>query len=151
MLPTLAEKYMVCEETIRLILRNKIWYDENYIVPEIISRKTKLSNEDAHKIRSMYLSGNYTQHIIAEQFSVTDSVINKIISNKILHNENYIVSNTNNKLILTLEQAEEIRILYAEGKYTYRELANKFGVSTPTINSILSNRAYTEQQGIVSK
>ena len=44
--------------------------------------------------------------------------------------------------ILTMVMADEIRYLYKTGKYTQKELAIKFNVSTITINNVISNKTW---------
>ena len=45
-----------------------------------------------------------------------------------------------NKLKLTKAQAEEIKILYATGNYTQKELGRMFGVSADPVKRIVNNK-----------
>jgi len=48
----------------------------------------------------------------------------------------------NGRAKLTLAKAEKIRVLYAAGDVTYKELSNLFGVSDPIIADVLHGRRW---------
>lgn len=51
--------------------------------------------------------------------------------------EQHANSKMNNKKV------KELRILYASGKYSQRELANKYGITQPTANEIISKKLWS--------
>lgn len=62
----------------------------------------------------------------------------------------HIFGENNNRVILTLKQVIEIRERYAAGEYAI-ELAEKFGVSQPTISAICSGRNWKTAPGPITK
>lgn len=100
----LADKYNVYLSTIAKIIRNELWQDDNYIVPEIksgksvsIQTKKKLSKLNAgenhpvskltwnivNNIRSEYLTKNITQRELARKHNINCGTICRIINNQI--------------------------------------------------------------------
>lgn len=108
----------------------------------------KLTLVQVGEIRRLYNTENYTMRQLADKFNVSAVNIDRILQNKIWYDKNYIKINIkkgNIKLSRTI--ADDIRRLYATGKYTRKQLVDKFNVSKSTINDITNNRRWESNTG----
>jgi group I intron endonuclease len=143
----LAEKYNVVRGTVKGIVQNTIYCDENYKIDENRKRKNvKLSKEQASEIRTLYSSG-YTQEKLAQKYSVARGSIIKIVHNITFKDKDYIVSDKKPFVIkLNYELAEKIRKCYKNEKTSYAKLAKKFNVCRSLIQAIVENRRWKQEQ-----
>lgn len=129
------------------------------------SVRAKLTNDDVKEIRRLYAAGNHTSRQLGEQFDVGKTTILRVLKNESWHhiendqydwvikalNENVSkkftgalsgTDNPNAKLNYVI--AEDIRVQYAMGRYTFKQLAEKFGVGATTIGRVIRNELWTE-------
>lgn len=118
----------------------------------------KLNAAKVTKIRSLYLTGDYTQQQLATQFSVTREGISSVLTGRTWsHIENNVAaiaeisrqqlasSGTRNPSA-KLSEADVvlIRSLYNKGNATYRALAQRFGVTPVNIAAIVQRRTWKD-------
>jgi hypothetical protein len=106
--------------------------------------KAKLTWEIVKEIRNLYATGKYTLAQLSKMFNTIQQNIGSILNNKTWYDPNYIVVRFVNKhkIKLNQEQADKIRIEYATGKYTYKQLADIFGVVKCVIGKIVNNKSW---------
>lgn len=79
-LELLGKEYDVCFQLISSIINNKIWVDSSYKVPDVKSIKKFIKSNRDKEICSKYITGNYTNKCLAEEYKLGVSTINRIIS-----------------------------------------------------------------------
>lgn len=109
---------------------------------------SKINLEIVKQIRYLYDNENYTQMQLEHKFNIDQTVISDIVMNKLWHDENYVPSKSkigrNGNSKLSLEIANEIRLFYSTGNYTYKNLAKIFDVNEYTIGDIINHRSWRE-------
>lgn len=100
--------------------------------------------EIVNNIRKLLLIGKETHIQLGEQFRTCAQNIDNIASNKSWYDPNYtppIYENDGNPKI-NREYADRIRIEYSTGKYTYKQLADKFNIGKTNIGYIIQNKRW---------
>lgn len=118
------------------------------------SNNNKLTNEKILLIRKLYSSENYSKNRLSQMFKTSRANIKRIVNgtawNHLPYDDFY-----NKKTILKLspEIICEIRIKYASNKFSKKELAKTFNVSTSTILRIVNNITYKSiiNENVLSK
>lgn len=118
---------------------------------------SKLTIDQVKQIRSLYAAGGITQEKLGEQFGVTRRAIGKIIKGQnwrhaISDNEPNSLSDPKRRgkpgeesrqAKLSESQVREIRLLYKQGKNTYKQIAAHYGVTPGTIAHIIQGLSWT--------
>ena len=134
----LGKKYNVCRQTIGQLISNETWKDEDYIPIE--STRVKLSIKEAKEIRKMFLGMNYTRKKLSKIYNISLSNIYDIIKNKIWVDENYIIPEP--KVTMDIVKAEEIRKIYKTGKYTQKQISDKYNINRSSVSHIINNKIW---------
>lgn len=113
-------------------------------LPKSIGEKhsmSKLTHIQVKEIRIKWITGNYLQWQLAEEYGISDVQIGYIVNNKSWYDKDYIPPKFKNKrsLKLSYDEEDKIRELYATGKYTMQQLANVYGIHRITISKAISN------------
>jgi len=173
----LGKEYGVAPNTILGIIENKSWKNDDYNVDfdkirEIKRRNlsgkggnnygARLSWDRVEKIRSKYLSGNFSLSKLATKYEVSKDVISRIVNNKFWidplykadsnvikeigkKNRKKEMSGENSPLAkLTWGQTREIREKYLSGGLTSAKLANQYNVSPSTVLRVINNKAWED-------
>ncbi len=103
----------------------------------------KLTNKDVIRILKLRSKG-LTGKKIANKFDVTPSIVEKILRGEIWKtiNRKYLKKNENCSLKLSEKDVVKIRKIYKNGKISQYKLAKRYGVGQPTINKIVTNKAW---------
>lgn len=103
----------------------------------------KLTWIQVKEIRRLWNTNKYTQQKLADRFNIANSIINRIISNKIWIDSTYIKNNSiEHRKKLHQEDVNKIRELYKTGKYSQYKLANLFGITQTAIGLIVNNKRW---------
>lgn len=89
-LDKLSKIFLVNCQNISSIIRNKTWYDKNYIRIKFKSGNSKFTIEQIDEIRRLYSTKKYTQKQLVKLYLTNTSNISDIINNKRWTNKNYI-------------------------------------------------------------
>jgi hypothetical protein len=114
--------------------------------------------EQAREIRAKYDTGGYDQEELAFDYSLSRNTISRILNNRAwvesppnrYNNVGKVIrgkgkkGENNGNAKLKLEQAREIRVKYATGNYTQKDLALEYGLTEPSIWSIIHNKTWVE-------
>jgi len=105
--------------------------------------RSKFTWKDVTEVRHKYNYENNTINELSLMFKVKRNVIENIVNNKTWHDPNYIktIYKIGNRKI-NHKIADKIRILYATGKYTQKQLGIMFGISSSTVRQILNNETW---------
>lgn len=153
-----AEMFGVSPYTIKLINSGKIWTHVEGVGAKIRIHKSgdpKLNEHLVMQIRDLLIEGKLTFKKIAEMFGVSEHTIYGINSGKLwVH-----VEGIGTKLKTTrrggakLDEAQvtQIRDLLIEGRLTYKQIAEMFGVSFANIRVINAGKIWAHVEGIGSK
>jgi group I intron endonuclease len=142
----LAKKYGICIGTLTEILQNIIWVDKNYSPTDRKPfSKSKLTFEDAQKIRDLYLFKEKTCVEISKIYNVSPSTIESIVKNTMYKDDDYVSPGKYfRKRKLNWEQVKEIRNLYKNKIKNQYELAKIFKVSRGAIEAIVMNKSWNK-------
>lgn len=110
-----------------------------HVKATLLQHRAKLTPQQVQEIRDLYQSGNYTQVVLAKQFGVAPPQIHCIVRNKSWNDG---TPEPQTKPRLTPDQVREIRRLYADCKFTGKELGAMFGVSNDHISGIVTRRIW---------
>ncbi len=144
----IARQYGVTSGAIRMIIANITFYDANYTPPpkEKAKKGEKPIGQDiAKEIRRIYQGGGKSQKEIGLMFNIDQSVVGRIIRNRLYPDSNYdppIARAWNQKL--TKSQADEIREK-SESGITYAKLAGEYGVSAGLIRKIVVGEIHRDK------
>lgn len=122
----LGDKFNLSKERIRLIvsdLRDDLGLNTHQFIKPRKNPEKDLDNIPRNEeIRKLYLNKEYSVTELADMFNLTPTSIYRII---------YDLSSARRKETKELNQKikEFIKTLYQSGQYTYKDLAEKFGVS----------------------
>jgi DNA-binding XRE family transcriptional regulator len=148
----IAKMFGVSCQTIRLINNGESWTQVEGIGLKIKTKRTgsiKLDNTKVAEIRDLLAKEKFTMKQIGEIFNVspqTIGLINKSGGSRIRGSRQ-----SNNNIKLNVDQVKEIRDLLIEGNMTFKEIGEKFGVSSQTIYLINIGKIWTNVEGIGSK
>lgn len=116
-------------------------HKENYnetVINNTISlpnKNTKLTQENVDEIRKLWIEDfNIQQKDLAEKFNVPRSHISLICNNKSWISSDYVPPKNRPKMCLTMRKISDddilqIQKMYATGKYTYKQISDKFSCS----------------------
>lgn len=90
----------------------------------------KLTPSDVMDMRAAYANGGITHKELAAKYGISRKAACDIVAGRRWAHLPGAVSGKSNRVV-TKEQAEEIRGLYATGEYTYAQLATMYGFKTP--------------------
>ena len=109
-----------------------------HVKQELLKHRRKLTDEQIQEIQSLYSTNNYKQTQLAKQFSVSLTQIHRVVQGKSWGNKCHdeILTKKN----LTVEDVSQIKLLYASGNYTQKELGIKFNCTTSHINRIINGK-----------
>jgi Mor family transcriptional regulator len=149
----LGAKYDVDQSSIALIIKNRIWCDENYDHSAIKKLKSHMilksypepTLDDAIKIRKEYNENDLIIDEISKKYNFSAATVTKIIKNKIFEDKNYEYSE------LTKEIVKEIRKEYSGGGISSYKLAEKYEVSRATIRNIINNKTWKDENNIIER
>jgi DNA-binding MarR family transcriptional regulator len=106
-----------------------------------------LTRDEVEKLLRLYAAGTHTQQQLAEMFETTQSNIGHIVRGERWQHVDGPRTNAgvlrrakgedNSHSKLTRDQVRRIRQLYSTGRYTQKELASQFGISSSTISQIV--------------
>jgi len=112
----------------------------------------KLADEDVIEIRELYATGKYTQVELGEMFQVSFATISDIVRRETWQHiggpqiqggiSRHAKGEANGRSKLTQDDVRKIRLLYARGEYSQRELGRMFGVSQRTIGRIIHSETW---------
>jgi hypothetical protein len=136
----LANKFNLKIQTIKRIVNNVTYKDENY-------QKTKmyrLTMDDAKKIRELYNENpEIEKKEIMEKFKLSSSRIGRLLNNEIFFDENYTRSRFELKQFTT-EVVKEIREDFDTKRLNKKQLAAKHEISASHLDKILNNELYED-------
>lgn len=143
-LDEIASIYGVSRHTIKRILLNEAWHNENYEV--IFKQKKLLTQEDIDEIRLSYNQKGYTQDDLAKKYNYTTGGIHLIISNQVWYDEEYeSLRKVNYAHKLNWELVKEIRRKGEDTKRTQRDIAEDYGIHRVTVSNILNNKTWFDE------
>lgn len=102
---------------------------------------TKLTWEIVKEIRRLWLTGKYTQLQLSNIYNITKATIGYIINNETWYDINYVfIKSINHSIKLSRDRVEDIRIKYATGNYTQKQLVKEYNISKSVISRIINNK-----------
>lgn len=153
----IARGYGIVPGTVLSIVMGNTWRDPDYRYVRR-SRKgrnvetagsAKLDWDAVREIRRQYIDG-VTLDELARKFQVTPTSVSRIARNRSWTDEAYTpptawatnpYSNRRN-CTLTMDQAEQVRQMFADGGVTRKQLGERFGVKPYVISGIVSGKTY---------
>lgn len=111
------------------------------------SSSAKLTWKQVDEIRKKYSTGKYDGKIglLAKEYRIVRSGISEIISNKKWIDKNYNPPEKYINVKLNWDMIDEIRAIYEQNNFTYKELALEYGVAEITISRIIKNEAWKDK------
>ncbi|MGL5878544.1 MAG: hypothetical protein ACRC2V_12310 [Xenococcaceae cyanobacterium] len=154
----IAEMFGVSPNTVKLINSGKTWTHVKGIGARIRTTRKSGAKLDEHlvmQIKDLLIEGKLTFREIAEKFDLSEHTIYGINSGKLWNHVKCegVKLRTTRKGGAKLDETQvmQIRDLLAEGKLTYKQIAERFGVSFATIRVINAGKVWTHVEGIGSK
>jgi DNA-binding XRE family transcriptional regulator len=156
----IAKMFGVSCQTIRRINNGESWTQVEGIGLKIKTKRTgsiKLDNTKVAEIKDLLVEEKFTMKQIGEIFNVSPQTIGLINKSGSSTNIEGVGSRirgsrqSNNNIKLNVDQVKEIRDLLIEGNMTFKEIGEKFGVSSQTIYLINIGKIWTNVEGIGSK
>jgi DNA-binding XRE family transcriptional regulator len=156
----ISDMFGVSCQTIRLINNGESWTQVEGIGLKIKTERIgsiKLDNTKVAEIRNLLIEEKLTMKQIGEIFNVSPQTIGLINKGGSWTNVEGVISRirgsrqSNNNIKLNIDQVKEIRDLLIEGNMTFKEIGERFGVSSQTIYLINIGKIWTNVEGIGSK
>lgn len=111
-----------------------------HVKEELLKHRRKLTDEQIQKIQLLYATHNYTQTQLAKEFDVSLTQIHRIVNGKSWGNKKH--DQVLTKKNLTIENVQQIKLMYITGNYTQKELGVQFNCTTSHINRILNGKKW---------
>lgn len=113
------------------------------------SSSTKLNQDKVAEVRSLYATGEWTQHQLAKKLGISRAVVQQVVTGTTWKDSKYLPEKVSYKK-LTEAQVVEIRELYAKGNVFHKDLAVQFGVTAAAICNIVRGKLWKEAGGPLS-
>lgn len=112
-----------------------------HVQAELLKHRTKLTDAQVESIKTKFATGQHTQTALAEEFGISLTQVHRIVHGKRRRGAN------NDKSLLTkpnlkMENAIEIRRLYATGGVTQKCIAAKYNISTNQVSRIILGKRW---------
>lgn len=141
----LATKYEVSTHTIKRVLLNTAWCDEEYKVIYVVDKD--LDKEEVKEMREIYNSSNTTQEQLAEKFNRSIGGVHKVVTNQTWHDEEYEkVRRMNYAHKMDWELVGSIRQMGKDNNITHKEIGDKFSIDRVTVTNILNNNTWVDKE-----
>lgn len=142
----LVKKYNISNTNVYRVLKNIIWKDKNYnsILPDKL--KINLSLETKQEIYDKYNSGD-TYSDLALHYDINEGTVRKYSNYRVKYNGDIDNSQIPKKKIkrVTKDIVKSIRDEYLTGKFTCKNLVDKYEISKSCISSIVNNKTHKDE------
>jgi DNA-binding Xre family transcriptional regulator len=102
----------------------------------------KLSQQKVNEIHALYATEKYSLAQLAQQYGVTKSNISMIVNWQTWRGDNSPPPQRPGRCKLTADDVKQIRSLYMTGTIRQQELADRYGVTNPTISVIVNYKTW---------
>lgn len=142
----IGRKYGLTRDVVSRICLGKVWKHAGGPVCEA-RLQHRLTDGQVREIRELYASGKFSQFELADRFCQQQYFISRIVLGKVHKRAGGPILGKNTRVRILAErhpasklkadQVREIRRLYAGELPNKKQLAERFGVSSPTITAIV--------------